>query len=89
MKLIVRSTLLLAQFLVASFYAIAAVLMWGPFVAGPFANKLIVAAVILWPLIGFTVAASGVPGNRLGVTGALGLLTVLQALIVLAAVTLL
>ncbi len=80
---VIRSALLLAQLIIAAFYAVSAVLMWGPFMEAPLVNKCAVAAIVLWPIVGAVVTARGAQFLGLTVTSALALLTLGHVVIVL------
>jgi hypothetical protein len=80
---IVRWALMLAQLVVAAFYAWTVALMWKPFLMGTTGSKMLVATIILWPVIGLIVLVRSKRSLGLDVTPTLLLLTVMQLLIVL------
>ena len=87
MRLATRVLLVSIQIVIAAFYAWSAVLMWGPFRAAPISSKLLVTAIVLWPVLSFAVAGRGGTLFSFGTTAVLALLTALHLIIVLVFLT--
>ena len=80
----IRFTLIITQLAIAAFFASSAILMWGPFVAGTLSSKLLVAAIVCWPIIALVALSRGDGFLGLGLTSTMMALTVAHIFITLA-----
>ena len=78
-----RLLLIGIQLAVAAFYAFYAVMMWGPFMAGPAWAKLSVFALIFWPVVAFVLAAKKASVLSMSATLVIAILTLAQLVIVM------